>query len=171
MWMDWRLFVQIKRVDRLRILTVWKYCDRINSKDRICEGNYSVNGVPKPQPRTWMDNVYGRNITTTFWGVSCANATEGITHLTMKCPEGYSVMIDKANYGRYNAYSCTGPGNKFAPAGSCMGNEISVKKKAQEECMGKQICSFHGKPNRDPCPGVSKYTAIKWYCEEMPRLY
>ena len=76
---------QIKKIDRLRILVVWKYCDVVNSKDRICEGNYSVGGVKKPHPREWYQKVYGRDVNTPFWGVSCPTKEQGKTHLDQGC--------------------------------------------------------------------------------------
>lgn len=144
-------------------MTVWKYCDTVDSNDRICEGNYAVNGVKKAHPRTWMNNVYGRYVDTAFWGVSCNHESQGATHLKMQCPHKYHLKIKKAQYGRWNSFSCTNQATD--KPGSCEGNYVDLTDVAKKECGGNQTCFYRGATKEDPCPGVSKYTQLEWFCK------
>ena len=100
---------------------------------------------------------------TPFWGVSCPTAEQGKTHLDMKCPYGFKIEIIKAQYGRRNKWNCAQNGQPGKEA-TCGNSFVNMTSDVTTKCGGKSECSYHGVSEEDPCPGISKYTEIRWTC-------
>jgi len=154
----------LKRMDRFRLLTVYKYCDLVDNTIDLCQYSpYAENGEKMEHPRKWMNEKFGKNFEPTFQGYSCGEQSQGETHLSMECPDQYHIEIKAANHGRWSMSTCTNNGAQV-PSGKCVDNVV-LTDVAQAECGGKQTCSYHGTSSEDKCPGVSKYTNIKWFCQ------
>jgi len=55
-----------KKLDRLRAITAWQYCDKVDSGISFCKWAHGINkktGQPKTNPRhmKWLDKKYGMN--------------------------------------------------------------------------------------------------------------
>ena len=78
------------------------------------------------------------------------------------CPEGNTIRIVTAMYGRLNQKDCL-KRRGFTDT-NCKSEQsvVTVKKR----CEGKQTCCFtvNNKMLDDPCPGTYKYLKIKYQC-------
>ncbi|XP_065827341.1 uncharacterized protein [Oscarella lobularis] len=85
---------------------------------------------------------------------------EGQT-LTLTCPEGTSISIEAANYGRTVFDTCPHParGNLNCKAS----NSLNV---VEGSCKGKKTCTVPANNNvfGDPCGGTYKYLEVSWKC-------
>lgn len=162
-----------KRLDRLRWLTIFYYCARVDDTDPLCVDTYFLNGKPKAPPRTssWFDRYWGRESMIAYNGVACGNEDNGPTDLVMYCPRGHDIKVINAQFGRWNHHTCTQNVNK-ATLEMCP-QYIDVFAYVNAECSKKNTCKLTVnedspgvlKDRNAPCPLTSKYTRIRWTCE------
>ena len=160
-------------MDRLRWLTIYYYCARVDDQASFCVDTYFLNGVPKPPPRTsaWFDRYWGRESMVAYNGVVCGSEENGPTSLVMYCPKGHDIRVINAQYGRWNLHTCTLNVNK-ATLEMCP-HYVDVFSYAHATCSKQHTCkltvndSTPGvlKDRNAPCPLTPKYTRVRWACE------
>ncbi|KAK3094143.1 hypothetical protein FSP39_024663, partial [Pinctada imbricata] len=104
--------------------------------------------------------------TNTLFGDPCESSIgcEG-TSLTITCPSGSRVHIEKANYGRIGPSSDNPCGRPEDSNQTCRDQDsLSI---VRNQCEGQQTCSVavnSGTFGGDPCPGTSKYLQVEYIC-------
>lgn len=164
-FMGMRIF---KRLDRLRWLSVYFYCARVDDTEGFCKDTYFLNGVPKQVPRKseWFTNYWGRHSLIAYDGVACENADNGPTELAMACPVNHDIRVVSAQYGRFNPNSCTKNVDK-STLEMCSAF-VNVESVVAAECNGGDSCDVQVNnlnAGSDPCPNIPKYTRIRWICD------
>jgi hypothetical protein len=82
---------------------------------------------------------------------------------TLACPAGATIAIHSAFYGRRDTATCAdnavGPSS---PASACsLDDALPV---VQGWCQGRRSCWVPGTWPSDPCPGIFKYSQIRYSC-------
>ena len=160
-------------MDRLQWLSVYFYCDRVDSTDSICTDTYFNNGVAKPKPRktAWFNSYYGRYSEIAYNGIVCEDSDNGPTELVMQCPPNHEIKLLTAQFGRFNQNSCTKNVDKSTLV-MCE-KFVDVSDFVSNKCDGDENCnvvvnsSTAGieKDRENICPGTAKYTRIRWLCD------
>ncbi|XP_011422721.4 L-rhamnose-binding lectin CSL3 [Magallana gigas] len=88
-------------------------------------------------------------------------ACEGST-LYLTCPQGQSINVTYANYGRSNLFVCPAGGQQNTNCYS--GSSIQT---VRNTCQGQNQCSISASDALfgDPCPSTYKYLEVDYECE------
>lgn len=88
-------------------------------------------------------------------------ACEGST-LYLTCPQGQSINVTYANYGRSNLFVCPAGGQQNTNCYS--GSSIQT---VRNTCQGQNQCSISASDALfgDPCPRTYKYLEVDYECE------
>ncbi|ORX65231.1 hypothetical protein BCR32DRAFT_226203 [Anaeromyces robustus] len=101
---------------------------------------------------------------------------ERMTPYEISCPAHYTIVIDKAFYGRYANDTENCPNSNITPEviekikpKDCGYEPINFLK---ERCEGRQYCNIIVKNFffKDRCYGVFKYLNVKYHCVKEPEL-
>lgn len=159
----------LKRLDRIRWLTYYKYCEKVDSDLEECIGKYyDDDGVVKKHPRegTWFQAKWGKGETSIYYGAACDNIENSNPKAAsmLFCPEGSTIQVDKAEYGRNSVMQCrTGLENLV----KCDQDNIDVLSLVKAKCSGKTKCEYISQVDNSICPDVPKFTKFSWTCSPI----
>uniref|UniRef100_H2ZPP7 SUEL-type lectin domain-containing protein n=1 Tax=Ciona savignyi TaxID=51511 RepID=H2ZPP7_CIOSA len=85
---------------------------------------------------------------------------EGQT-ISIECPVGYAINIQKASYGRTDTSTC--PHTSIQTSNCAAGGSHAI---INDVCHGQQSCSLSANNSvfGDPCYGTYKYVNVKYEC-------
>jgi len=84
-----------KRLDRLKSISAWQYCDKVDNSEGFCSWAYFDNGKAKSNPRKsdWLNNNFGPDSETPFNVEACDEAWQGPTERDITCPFGGFIQV------------------------------------------------------------------------------
>ena len=110
---NFKILLQYKRLDRLRLYTGFHFCDLVNDENAVmCDTplRFDSNGVPFPHPRKNLkiDHHYGALKETSLSDFACEAPKWGREYADLSCPFGGTINIRRAEYGRNEPNRCSG---------------------------------------------------------------
>jgi len=167
-----------KRLDRLRWLTVYNYCKRVDASESICIASYWEQGSEKsgkvkenPRNAPWFKKRWGAYSSVGYNDKVCSENGVDSTTTKVTCPKGHQIKFVQAEYGRWNLHTCRG--NQVIRE-TCR-RSIDVLAEVAPSCDGRESCEVSGVDsasrslvltrNEEQCPGLPKYTRLRWVCD------
>lgn len=168
-----RLF---QRLDRFNMNANYQYCTNVAEDSPYCEwlkkdaeGNSIAYRVAR-KLGTYSKFTKGGPISVFSPVCEETEKPANAQHSTgiLFCPEGYSISIDSATYGRTTKGFCKGDADSDTTI--CRGSKTtSVAGLLSTQCNGKTTCVIEASNDAlnggvDPCPGVEKLAEVYHTC-------
>lgn len=168
----YRLF---QRLDRYNLNANYQYCKHISEDAPYCQWlQKDAEGQAISYKTARKEGTY-----TKFAKGGAISVFSPVCEVTDKpananydgdlyCPEGYSIKIDSAKYGRHTRGFCKGDAD--SDISMCRGGKtVVVTDLISEQCDGKTTCVIEASNDAlnggvDPCPGVEKLAEVYHTC-------
>ena len=156
-----RAMVLLKRIDRFKLIMIYKYCQETDDSSVQCTNKYPLSADSSevaplkemPHPRTWVSNIYGRHKELEFSEDICADEIQQIS-----CPLQHQISIQSASFGRALGRPCGG--GRFC-------NSSFDLTEALKTCNGDENCAFDVDSqtgNFTDCEGKNPYLTVNFKC-------
>ncbi|CAG5103518.1 Oidioi.mRNA.OKI2018_I69.chr1.g807.t1.cds [Oikopleura dioica] len=164
--------ILMRRLERLRLITLWHYCHRFDSTVPQCSWAYLDNKKnirAHPRKQAWIEGKYGKNAPFQQRAVVCdIDAGNNDIEQKISCKDDKKLVIDSAVFGRQNGHECLGnfPKGHF----SVCSHKEDVKSSISDACEDQTSCSLTTglipEENKGFCEDSEKYLLVHYSCEE-----